>query len=75
MVTDILMPDMDGIEVIMGIHKIDPGLPIIAMSGMSSNSPLYLETARQLGVHRTLAKPFPMVEFFEAVDAVLKGEP
>lgn len=73
-VTDIVMPEVDGTEVVMGIRRLDPGLPIIAMSG-SMHSCVYLKTAKILGAHRTLTKPFTLKQFLAAAHAVLKGEP
>jgi two-component system, chemotaxis family, chemotaxis protein CheY len=71
-VTDILMPNLDGIELVTALRKSHPELPIIAMSGSSRNSPLYLKTAQLLGARRTLMKPFTMDQFFEVVNALLR---
>jgi CheY-like chemotaxis protein len=64
--TDIVMPDMEGIELITKIRKGDPNLKIIAMSGSN-----YLDIAEKLGAHRILAKPFSNKALLNAVKATL----
>lgn len=54
MLTDIVMPDIEGIELIRMIRKVTPGLRIIAMSGASDG---YLHAARVLGADATIQKP------------------
>ncbi len=58
-VTDILMPDMDGIEFIMRLRATFPETPIIAMSGggMLPKDTL-LAASQVLGAVHTLSKPF-----------------
>src|SRR6185369_2584061 len=41
-ITDLVMPDREGIETIVTLHRERPDLPIIAMSGGAVRSPLYL---------------------------------
>jgi CheY-like chemotaxis protein len=62
-VTDIVMPEMEGIGAIMQIKR-DPNAPkIIAISGAGPGSRRdYLKWARHLGADETLAKPFRMSE-------------
>ena len=64
--TDLVMPDMEGIELITKIRKSDPNLKIIAMSGSN-----YLDIAERLGVDHTLAKPFSNKSLLNAVKATL----
>ncbi len=72
LVTDIIMPDMDGIEVIMSLRKLQPPIKIIAISGGGRvNARDYLELADRLGVHGTLQKPFSGIELCLAVDGAL----
>lgn len=58
-ITDILMPEKDGLEVIMMLRKEMPDVKVIAMSGGCVLGPQgYLETASVLGAKKTLIKPF-----------------
>lgn len=58
-ITDILMPVMDGFEVIIYLKKYHPDIQIIAMtSGGYIKANEYLHTMRQFGVDSTLMKPF-----------------
>ena len=70
--TDLVMPEQDGIETIMALRQLFPGLPVIAMSGAAGNAGLYLEVARQLGVRRTLPKPFDAPTLLRAIDETLE---
>ena len=70
--TDVVMPEMDGMEVIMQVRQRFPTLPIIAMScGGSVDSECYLNMARQLGSRKVLRKPFSMPELIEAIASIL----
>ncbi len=74
LVTDIIMPDMDGIEVIMSLRKLQPPIKIIAISGGGRiNARDYLELATRLGVHGTLQKPFSGLELCLAVECALQS--
>jgi DNA-binding response OmpR family regulator len=64
--TDIVMPDMEGIEMIMKIRKSDPNVKIIVMSGND-----YLDLARMLGADCALRKPFSNQVLLDAVKAAL----
>lgn len=70
-ITDIIMPDRDGIETIIALHHEYPDLPIIAMSGFARASKLFLDLANRLGARRTLAKPFPPAVLLHTVEEVL----
>jgi len=69
-ITDILMPDVDGLEVIRVLKAACPKCKIIAMSagGRRNGSEIYLHLADAFGVEATLAKPFGISELCEAVD-------
>ncbi|HZZ17759.1 MAG TPA: response regulator [Opitutaceae bacterium] len=72
-VTDIVMPNMDGLEVIKRLRAAIPNLAIVAMSGGPAlNAPLYLKIAVAMGADRTIRKPFMLQEITEAVDEILK---
>ena len=61
--TDIVMPDKEGIELILEIRKSGYSNPIIAMSGHSAQSSSYLEAAKLLGADASLGKPFSIEDF------------
>ena len=62
-VTDIVMPDLEGIGAIMEIKRRARPPKIIAISGASQvRGPNYLKWAKHLGADEVLAKPFKMSE-------------
>lgn len=70
--TDLIMPDLEGIELIMELQRQDSGIKIIAMSGGGRGAPSeYLPIARQLGAVQTLAKPFSNEELIAVIKATL----
>jgi len=69
LLTDLVMPNCEGIEVIRRIRKEQPELKIIAVSGAFGGA--FLEIARLLGASRTLAKPVTAEELVSAVREVL----
>lgn len=72
-ITDILMPDKEGLETISDIRALDPKAKIIAMSGGGSMQNMgFLDMAKRLGAFRTLGKPIKPNELISAVQAVLK---
>jgi CheY-like chemotaxis protein len=71
-ITDLIMPDGEGIETIAAIRKRWPGVKIIAMSGGGRQSPVaYLAVAATLGADATLAKPFERADLVETLNRVL----
>ena len=71
-ITDIIMPDKEGIETIIELTDDYPQIKIIAMSGGGRIGPQdYLETAKRLGASRTLAKPFNYSELIDTVHELL----
>jgi len=72
-ITDLIMPEKEGIETIMAFKKLHPATKIIAMSGGGAGAGAqdYLTIARTLGVGRTLAKPFSPAELMETVGSEL----
>jgi CheY-like chemotaxis protein len=70
--TDINMPEMDGIEVIRAIRETRPGIRVIAISGGGMlPSDLLLSNADMLGADATIAKPFEADELVASVAALL----
>jgi DNA-binding response OmpR family regulator len=67
-ITDIVMPDKEGLELIMELKKQYWRLPIIAISGGGYLSPYsYLNMAKMLKADRTFRKPLDMKEVLAAV--------
>lgn len=69
--TDLVMPGKEGVETIIELHREQPELPIIAMSGGMPRSSMYLEIAAKLGARRALAKPFTPQELLKVIADVL----
>jgi CheY-like chemotaxis protein len=71
-ITDLIMPEKEGLETIMEFRRLNPAMKIIAISGVGlRNSKLNLVMAQALGARLTLAKPFSQQEILEAVALVL----
>jgi CheY-like chemotaxis protein len=74
-ITDIFMPERDGIETIRQLRRESPQVKIIAISGGDRTQTLDLrKDAELLGASRALRKPFELTELLRAVDELL-GEP
>lgn len=72
-VTDLNMPDMDGIELILAIKDRWPGVPVIAVSGGGMMpKEVLLKNAEILGAVTTLAKPVDLGDLRAAVEAALE---
>jgi len=73
-VTDVVMPEKDGLETISHLRRKYPTLKIIAVSGGGRvEAGDYLVMARKLGAAQTLAKPFTGEQLIKAVDKVLRS--
>jgi CheY-like chemotaxis protein len=71
-ITDILMPERDGLETIAALREQHPLLPIVAVSGGGdAGVDFYLSLAGHIGATRTLAKPFRQAALLDAVDGCL----
>lgn len=68
-VTDIFMPEQEGIETIGAIRHMSRTVPILAMSG--SPVAAYLSAAVKLGADAMLPKPFSAERLIEAIDQLL----
>jgi DNA-binding NtrC family response regulator len=69
-ITDVYMPDKDGLEVILEARKTYPNIPVIAVSGVAGQKNM-LHDAQLLGAACTLQKPFAKQRLLDAVAAVL----
>lgn len=73
-ITDLVMPEKEGIETIMDLKKINPEVKIIAISGGGRIGPeVYLQCARELGASQALMKPFKKSELLAAIADCLPG--
>jgi CheY-like chemotaxis protein len=77
MVTDIVMPEMEGIGAILEARRSTPGTKVIAISGggQYGRSSNFLEWASELGADEVLAKPFRMSSLITAARVVLDLPP
>jgi DNA-binding NtrC family response regulator len=73
-ITDIVMPDAEGIETIRELRREAPTIPILVISG--SGTSVYLRAATKLGATAALAKPFGAAELLSVVWELLdSGRP
>lgn len=74
-ITDLLMPEKEGLETIKELRHESPNTKIIAMSGGLRNNEIdVLNMAKKLGANRTFGKPVPLPEFLKAVEEMLEPE-
>ena len=71
LVTDIFMPDIEGLELIRMTRSMRPDIKIIAMSGGSSVCGNFLPEACRFGANAALQKPFSRAELTELVASLL----
>jgi DNA-binding NtrC family response regulator len=70
--TDVIMPEKDGMQVISEVRKKFPEVRIIAMSGGGHVSrDQYLKIAKGLGAHAVLEKPFANQKLLDTIEALL----
>ena len=75
-ITDMLMPEKDGLEVMADLRRDHPEMRIIAASGggrIASNS--YLQIARRSGAHALLPKPFTLPELLACLEEAFQPVP
>ena len=75
-ITDILMPEVEGIEFVMAIRRRGFGVPVLAITGGIPHAPSsgqadYLQAAMKLGANAALRKPFTRTHLLEKVAACL----
>jgi CheY-like chemotaxis protein len=72
-ITDLFMPEKEGLETIIELHRDFPEVKIVAMSGGDRKGNMdFLGLTENLGAHRTLKKPFTMNDVVEAVDSLFR---
>ncbi len=75
-ITDILMPEKEGIETIIELRQDFPDVKIIAMSGGGRiGTKDYLHLAKIFGVQRTFTKPVAREQLLDAIKELLKEKP
>ena len=71
-ITDIIMPEKEGVQMIMELKRDFPELPIVAISGGGRTRNLdFLKIAERYGAQKILAKPFSEEELVDVVNACL----
>lgn len=72
LITDLFMPDREGLETIQQVRRIYPNLPIIAITaGVAGHLEVFLNMAKEMGATATLNKPFTGYELQSVVEQVL----
>jgi len=83
-ITDVIMPGIDGVATVRQIKEAHPDLPVIVISGGGNVAPAaydpgaistsaFLESAKKAGADRTLTKPFDRHEILGAIKELLSG--
>ena len=71
-ITDIVMPEKEGIETIAELRELNPEVPIIAISGGGRiGAHDYLTWVRRCGVEHTFIKPIDRLKLLEAVEKLV----
>jgi len=75
LITDVVMPNVDGLSVIMEIKKEKLPVRIIAISGGGKHfdGEYCVRTAQSLGAHSALLKPFAPQALFAEIDRVMSA--
>jgi len=84
-ITDVIMPGIDGVAILNHVRQEHPGKPVIVISGGGNIAPLeyepsaiktgaYLASATLAGADATLTKPFERKELLDAVDSLLNAD-
>ncbi len=67
-VTDVMMPEKDGLEVVLELRKLDPDLPVIAISGGMRMAPMdFLPMIKKFGACKVFYKPVELEELLAAI--------
>ncbi|MGA1867911.1 MAG: response regulator [bacterium] len=71
-ITDIIMPEKEGIETILELKRDFPNVKVIAICGGGRWGPEdYLRMAKGLGVHSTFSKPFKLHDLLDSIQDAL----
>jgi len=74
-ITDVLMPELDGLEVVRTLRGLSASVLIIVMSGGGSRDLDFLVEATEFGATRTISKPFRLEELVDMVHDLLDSIP
>ncbi|HPG37760.1 MAG TPA: response regulator [bacterium] len=75
-ITDIIMPEKEGIETIIELRNEFPNVKIISISGGGRISPTdYLTMSKKLGAVKSFTKPFERKKLLKAVEELLADNP
>jgi CheY-like chemotaxis protein len=75
-ITDIMMPEMDGLEILMQLRSTHDSVPVIAISGGMRALPVnFLHQAKLFGARYVFEKPVPLDVLRSAVTDLLSDEP
>lgn len=75
LITDLIMPDEDGLKVIIKLKELKPTLKIIAISGGGKAGPgSYLNLAKALGADAIFSKPFSVHDLISKIEELLLTE-
>ena len=73
-ITDIVMPQKEGLEIIFQLRENSPDTKILAISGGGKIEPAeYLDTARATGAHAIVKKPFEISHLLKKVEQLLNS--
>jgi DNA-binding response OmpR family regulator len=74
-ITDLIMPEEDGLKVLMKIREMKPGIKVIAISGGGKAGPgSYLNLAKALGADVIFSKPFSINDLTAKIEDLLRIE-
>jgi DNA-binding response OmpR family regulator len=74
-VTDLIMPEEDGLKVVIKLRELKPSIKIIAISGGGKVGPgSYLNLAKALGADAIYSKPFSINELIAKIEQLLETE-
>ncbi|MDQ7247755.1 response regulator [Dongia sedimenti] len=70
-ITDIHMPDMDGLELLTALRNASTGIPVIAISGGVAKGFDFLSAARKMGAVAAFQKPLPVFEMIDTISRLM----
>lgn len=74
-VTDLIMPEEDGLKVLIKLRELKPSIKIIAISGGGKVGPgSYLNLAKALGADAIYSKPFSLNDLVAKIEQLLGNE-